>query len=160
MLKTGWFGIPMKPGKTTNKYTMTHIVSSANLPICGYKPNSKMQFQWCANGIRTEYVECTKCKEKAPSAFYVSSFYPTTKSQKRFYCVFENNPFNLNLKDVVKGHSKSFETEDEAIKHGMKCRRLFNTFMNKVNKDPSLKQTILPIKKQIIKIKKHFSIVK
>lgn len=133
MLKTGWFGIPMKPGKQTNKHTMVHIVSSAGLPICGYKPNKKMEFQWCANGIRLEYVECKKCKEKAPSAFYVSSFYPTQKSKLRYYCVFEKDPFKLCLRDVVKGHSKSFETENEAIKHGMYCRRVYANFMRKVN---------------------------
>ncbi len=146
MLKTGWFGIPIKPGKSASKHTMVHIVSSANLPICGYKPNSKMEFQWCANGIRLEYVECTKCKEKSPSAFYVSKFYPTPKSDFKYYCVFEKNPFGTCLRDVVKGHSKSFNTEKEAIKHGMSCRRIYNIFLKKSKK-------IKTIKKKVIKIK-------
>jgi hypothetical protein len=31
-------------------------------PLCGYKPHPTMQYLWCANWVKLEYVTCNRCR--------------------------------------------------------------------------------------------------
>lgn len=55
---TGWYGIP--GGRTGGR---VHIVSDGK-PICGDHIHSKAEFQWCAPGVKYDYVECRRCLER------------------------------------------------------------------------------------------------
>lgn len=61
--KTGYFGIP-----GTNRTTKVHVVFAFNyakekmLPACGSLVGKDMEFQWCANGVVEEYIECKHCR--------------------------------------------------------------------------------------------------
>jgi len=44
----------------TTNFTKTHIVFDGK-PICGASIGKKLKFQWCANGVRRDYVECKNC---------------------------------------------------------------------------------------------------
>ena len=54
-LSTGYFA-------DLKRYTKVHVVEVRS-PICGSKIKNK-EFQWCANGIHFDYVECEHCKNK------------------------------------------------------------------------------------------------
>lgn len=56
-MNTGWFGVP---GKTPPVDTKVHLVHQGRT-LCGWKPGSHYQFQWCATGIHLEMVECARC---------------------------------------------------------------------------------------------------
>ena len=58
--RTGWFGIPgsFKPGG------QVHVVRNGK-PICGQHIHPKAQFQWCADGINLNFIECKRCKLRA-----------------------------------------------------------------------------------------------
>lgn len=43
--------------------TKVHLVSNRK-PICGVAVGKKMQYQWCANFAKLDYVECERCKKK------------------------------------------------------------------------------------------------
>lgn len=53
----GWFGIP---GGPESRSTKTHIVIHGK-PVCGSVLSDEMEFQWCADSIYIDYVECHKC---------------------------------------------------------------------------------------------------
>ena len=60
---TGWFGIPGAKSKWSTK---VHIVEAHNRrPICGRRLSKRQKFQWCADGIVFDWVECSKCRESA-----------------------------------------------------------------------------------------------
>ncbi len=133
MFKTGWFGIPMKLGSTYSRSTKVHVVNSTGVPICRYRPIKTMEFQECAKYIQFDYIECENCKTKAKTIFSVEEFQENDKSQTRYFCRFSNRIFNLNLSDIIKKHSASFKTKEEAIKHGIYCQRLYFNFLKKIN---------------------------
>lgn len=56
---TGWFGIPGK-----ERSTNVHIYLGDGKCLCGYTPHKSYEYQWCANGIQEDYLECKKCKDK------------------------------------------------------------------------------------------------
>lgn len=55
---TGYYG---KPG--THYTSGVHAVRDGK-PLCGYRPAKTMVFQWCANGIQHDYLECDRCRER------------------------------------------------------------------------------------------------
>jgi len=55
---TGWYGIP---GGPESRSTKVHIVFNG-IPVCGTNVGKNQSFQWCANGIQLDYVECERCK--------------------------------------------------------------------------------------------------
>jgi hypothetical protein len=65
MLATGYFGIP---GSSRGNFTV-HAVGPMprRRPLCGWRPSKEHKFQWCAHGIKTEYLECGHCKRIARS---------------------------------------------------------------------------------------------
>ena len=60
MLATGYYGVP---GSSKGSFTV-HAVMEGK-PLCGWRPRKNMEFQWCAGGIRWDYLECERCKAKA-----------------------------------------------------------------------------------------------
>lgn len=34
-------------------------------PLCGVRLGPKAEFQWCANGVWVDYLECARCRRKA-----------------------------------------------------------------------------------------------
>ncbi len=63
MIATGYFGIP-----GTSRTTLVHIVDNGR-PICGSRVGPDQQFQWCAGGVRLEYVECARCIKRLAREF-------------------------------------------------------------------------------------------
>lgn len=57
MYKTGYYGSP-------HRVTKVHIVKAKEGPICGAKIGIDLSFQWCADGVVWNYVECQSCKRK------------------------------------------------------------------------------------------------
>lgn len=55
LAQTGYYGIPGKVGGKVHIHFNGH-------PVCGAKIHPLAEFQWCANGIRYEYLECEKCE--------------------------------------------------------------------------------------------------
>lgn len=41
--------------------TLVHVVNETGKPVCGTAIGLNKVFQWCANGVVRNYVECTKC---------------------------------------------------------------------------------------------------
>ena len=64
---TGWYGIPGGPESRSSK---VHVVYHGK-PICGTRPGSNMEFQWCSVGIQLDYIECQHCKRIARSLIKV-----------------------------------------------------------------------------------------
>jgi hypothetical protein len=60
MTSTGFFGIP---GHDITG--QVHVLENGK-PICGTVPHPKARFQWCANGVRSEYLTCKRCIERLP----------------------------------------------------------------------------------------------
>ena len=56
-MSTGYFGIP---GSATG-FTKVHIVEGGR-PICGARVSPESEYQWCAPGIKLDYLECGNCK--------------------------------------------------------------------------------------------------
>ena len=56
--RTGYWGIP-----GTSRISNVHI-SWDGKAICGAKFHPDSKFQFCANGVRLEYVTCNRCKER------------------------------------------------------------------------------------------------
>ena len=46
--------------------TKVHLVNNRE-PICGSVIGKKMQYQWCVNFVKLDYVECERCKKKYKS---------------------------------------------------------------------------------------------
>ena len=62
MYTTGWWGLP---GDQTNKgFTKVHLEVNGK-PACGSRLRKGMIYQWCAPGIKYDYLECEHCKRKA-----------------------------------------------------------------------------------------------
>jgi len=59
-MKTGYFGRPTE-GTYKAKHTIVHILKPNEVCLCGYRPHKTMKFQWCANWVELEYIECKKC---------------------------------------------------------------------------------------------------
>jgi hypothetical protein len=59
MYQTGFFGIP-----GTSQTTKVHVVETGNRPICGAVVGPKQEFQYCANGIHLNLVECESCRKQ------------------------------------------------------------------------------------------------
>ena len=58
VFSTGWYGSPYRKGNGT-----VHVkVKGERLPVCGARIGEDMSFQWCAHGIREEWIECGSCK--------------------------------------------------------------------------------------------------
>lgn len=53
-LATGYFGIPGRNGGKV------HIVRDGK-PVCRVRLHAKSEFQWCASGVYTSYIECRGC---------------------------------------------------------------------------------------------------
>lgn len=62
-MRTGYFARATED-KHKAKHTQVHIVKSNGLCLCGYRPHKTMQFQWCANGVVLNYVECNRCGDR------------------------------------------------------------------------------------------------
>jgi len=60
-MRTGYFARASGEGGK-QVVTNVHVTRNDNSPICGYKPHVTLRFQWCANRIVPNYVECKKCK--------------------------------------------------------------------------------------------------
>lgn len=61
LLTTGWFGVPGGPpgGKV-------HLVTAADKrPVCHTHLHPQAEFQFCAQDIRWDYLECGKCRDVA-----------------------------------------------------------------------------------------------
>lgn len=57
VFSTGWYGRPGGRGG------IVHVkVKGERLPVCGVRLHEDMRFQWCAHGVREEWVECGSCK--------------------------------------------------------------------------------------------------
>lgn len=57
-VSTGFFGIP---GRLPHNSHSVHVVRNGK-PICGTRMHPEAEYQWCADGVHTGYVECEKCK--------------------------------------------------------------------------------------------------
>lgn len=55
MIATGYFGVPGKLGGKV------HIAVDSK-PLCGSAMPKESVFQWCAHGVKRQYVECERCK--------------------------------------------------------------------------------------------------
>ncbi len=56
---TGWWGIP---GGPSCRSTKVHIEEGGK-PACGSRLGPKMVYQWCAWGMKWDYLECEHCKD-------------------------------------------------------------------------------------------------
>ena len=63
LYSTGWYG---RPGKlSTGK---VHVVTrDTRTLLCKAKVHPDAQFQWCAAGIKDEYVDCGNCNRLIPN---------------------------------------------------------------------------------------------
>ena len=59
--QTGYY-VLANPQGLVPKPTKTHIVVNGS-PLCGYTPHKKMTFQWTANSVQLNHVDCPKCRE-------------------------------------------------------------------------------------------------
>jgi hypothetical protein len=55
--QTGFVG---RPGSL--RATKVHLFRQDGRAVCGYRPSPTWEFQWCAHGIRYDYLECPRCK--------------------------------------------------------------------------------------------------
>ena len=68
---TGWFGRPQQHGSHYARWTKVHVVvvtdglGEIGRVLCGYKPHRTMEYQFCTRGIRFDYIESPRCKERA-----------------------------------------------------------------------------------------------
>ena len=63
-MRTGYFA-RARSATHDARHTKTHLFDDGKGKcLCGHKPHPTMSFQWCANGVQIEYVECGACKEK------------------------------------------------------------------------------------------------
>lgn len=60
MIAVGWFGVP----GLAHTSTKTHLVSR-NRPMCGARLRADQEFQFCAYGLKLDYIECDRCRKKA-----------------------------------------------------------------------------------------------
>lgn len=67
MIATGFFGVP---GSAKGNFTV-HAVDGGKT-LCGWHPRKNMEFQWCAHGIRWEFLECESCKKQARPLLKIS----------------------------------------------------------------------------------------
>jgi hypothetical protein len=58
-LATGFYGIPGKCGGIVHVHDY-----DTGRPDCGVDLNPKAEFQFCAVGVRLEYVECERCRKR------------------------------------------------------------------------------------------------
>ena len=58
-VSTGWFGIPGNKGRGSTK---VHLVAMDGKPVCGAGLSPKQEYQWCADGVRFDFIECKRCK--------------------------------------------------------------------------------------------------
>lgn len=131
MIQTGYFARATEKGHKA-AWTKVHLVRDGK-PLCGYKPHKTMQFQWNSNGVHLPYVECDKCKENIRYQFEVTPYEQLGKT--RYYAKFQESPFSISLKDVVKGCDKKFDNEEDAEKWGKRCAKLYRKFWNEVGSD-------------------------
>jgi hypothetical protein len=61
---TGYWAYVNDDG-TGERATKTHVAEDSNpiKPICGSRIHKRMKYQWCAQGVYEDYVECRKCLE-------------------------------------------------------------------------------------------------
>lgn len=64
-VETGYFGVP---GSSGGNFTV-HVITAKG-PLCGWRPRKEMKFQWCAHGIRWEYIECDSCMRAAKKLLF------------------------------------------------------------------------------------------
>jgi hypothetical protein len=58
VFSTGWYGAP-----GLRRGGIVHVkVKGERRPVCGVRMGDDMRFQWCAHGVREEWVECRSCK--------------------------------------------------------------------------------------------------
>ncbi len=58
--RTGYFASQQR-----DRPTKVHVVDGNDSPVCGATLGGDMIFQWCAQVIRVEYIECKTCKRIA-----------------------------------------------------------------------------------------------
>jgi len=58
---TGYYGVPGSFGGLVH-------VAVAGRPLCGTRLALGSQFQWCAHGVQTGYLECQRCKRLVAKA--------------------------------------------------------------------------------------------
>ncbi len=63
-MQTGFFGIP-----GTYEVTKTHLVKRGK-PWCGVLLRKEMRFQFNANGVDLDYLECKLCEAKHERAVH------------------------------------------------------------------------------------------
>lgn len=56
ILKTGYFA-------NEKTFTKVHIVGENERPICGAQIGKDKKFQWNANSVVLDYIECDHCKK-------------------------------------------------------------------------------------------------
>lgn len=63
---TGWFGIPGGPESGNTKVHVCEKIETPSLvrfqPVCGAQLSPQMEFQYCAHGVVSQYIECERCK--------------------------------------------------------------------------------------------------
>ena len=64
MYRTGYFARATE-GRHKAYHTQVHIYKDGK-PLCNYRPHDTMKFQWCADGVRDDYIECDKCRKCLP----------------------------------------------------------------------------------------------
>lgn len=61
----GYFARANEDGHTA-KWTKTHCIASGKgTCLCGYRPHKTMKYQFCAARIELDYIECSRCLERA-----------------------------------------------------------------------------------------------
>lgn len=62
-MRTGYFARASgEPKGSKALSTNVHVTDNNTNPICGYKPHRTLRFQWCANRLVKNYVECATCR--------------------------------------------------------------------------------------------------
>ena len=59
---TGYFGRASGGGHKALA-TKVHYVKSDGKCACGYKPHKTLKFQWCADDVAYEYIDCPRCRK-------------------------------------------------------------------------------------------------
>jgi hypothetical protein len=56
---TGWFGIP---GRRADGAKVHAVLADTGKPLCGVRFHPDSEFQWCAPGVKLDYLECERCQ--------------------------------------------------------------------------------------------------
>lgn len=94
------------------KRSKVHIVNSDKTPICGTKVSG--DFQFCANGIQWDYVECEKCvsgveKELSCVGSRKNKMDQNNKNNTPQQCPFCTSTKTQTMKHLTYGPDSHFE---------------------------------------------------